>query len=74
MSKENETKEPEASTIVDFSGRFVRNCWPTAYLRYAEKQIMVDGNVRHELRLQQMWQYQDGKLEWKWVDNVEDAG
>lgn len=74
MSEESKEIKASQSTNVDFSGRFVRNCWPTAYLRYAEKQIMVDGSVKHELRLQQMWQYQDGNQEWKWVENVEDAG
>lgn len=46
--------------------------WVTPHLRYAKKQIMIDEQTcKYELRLQQMWQGQDGTQKWEWVEIVD---
>ena len=46
--------------------------WVTPHLRYAKKAIRPDEQtVKYELRLQQMWQGQDGSQKWEWVEVFE---
>lgn len=41
----------------------------TPNLRYAKRVIVIDEQtVKHELRLQQMWQGSDGSQKWEWVE------
>lgn len=72
MSKENENlneAESSALNIADVSGCAY---WVTPHLRYAKKRIMIDEQTcKYELRLQQMWQGQDGSQKWEWVEVVE---
>ena len=43
----------------------------TSKLRYVKKQIYFDQGIKYELRLQQMWQGDDGSEDWQWVEVVE---
>jgi predicted ABC-class ATPase len=74
MSKENEIfklDETSALNIADISGSVGCAYWITPNLRYAKKQIMIDEQTcKYELRLQQMWQGQDGSQKWEWVEVV----
>ena len=46
--------------------------WVTPHLRYAKKYIPIDEqSAKWELRLQQMWQGQDGSQKWEWVEVFE---
>jgi hypothetical protein len=58
--------------LANVSGSVGCAYWVTPHLRYAKKQIMIDEQTcKYELRLQQMWQGQDGTQKWEWVEVVE---
>lgn len=75
MSKENKNlNEAENSTlnIADVSGSVGCAYWVTPHLRYTKKQIIIDEETcTYELRLQQMWQGQDGSQKWEWIEVME---
>jgi len=64
--------EPLNVGITTISGETGTSYWITPHLRYAKKQIRVDEQTsKYELRLQQMWQGQDGTQRWEWIEEVE---
>lgn len=73
MSKENNLEDKDkALHIGDVSGSLGTAYWITPHLRYAKKHIHIDEqNAKWELRLQQMWQGQDGSQKWEWVEVFE---
>ncbi len=72
MDKEqNNQKDDKALHIADVSGSLGTNYWVTPQLRYKMKQVGKGTYIKEELRLQQMWQGQDGSQKWEWVDVVE---
>ncbi len=74
MQEDNLKDETAKDNIVlaDVSGSVGCAYWVTPHLRYAKKQIMIDEQTcKYELRLQQMWQGQDGTQKWEWVELVE---
>ena len=74
MENDNLKNETAKDNIVlaDVSGSVGCAYWVTPHLRYAKKLIPIDEQtVKLELRLQQMWQGQDGSQKWEWVEVVE---
>lgn len=74
MQEDNLKNETAKDNIVlaDVSGSVGCAYWVTPHLRYAKKQIMIDEQTcKYELRLQQMWQREDGTQKWEWVEVVE---
>ncbi len=73
MSKEHNTEDKDkALHIGDVSGSLGTSYWVTPHLRYAKKYIPIDEqSSKLELRLQQMWQGQDGSQKWEWVEVFE---
>ncbi len=74
MENENLKDEQAKDNIVlaGVSGSVGCAYWVTPHLRYAKKRIMIDEQTcKYELRLQQMWQGQDGSQKWEWVEVVE---
>lgn len=73
MKNEEKTpKKPQTKSLrmVDV----ITSCsyWVTPHLRYSKKEIPIDEHTtKYELRLQQMWQGQDGSQKWEWVEYVE---
>jgi len=60
-------------TIIVTEGNSVE-CYPTANLRYVKRKMSIDGvHEWTERRLQQMWQYSDGRTQWKWVDSLSES-
>lgn len=73
MQKDNLKDETAKDNIVlaDVSGSVGCAYWVTPHLRYAKKYILInEQSARWELRLQQMWQGQDGSQKWEWVEVV----
>ena len=73
MSKEqNKQEQKEVLDTDGVIGILGPVYWITPYLRYAKKHIPVDEqSSKCELRLQQMWQGQDGSQKWEWVEVFE---
>jgi len=73
MSKEKKKEDiDKALHIADVSGSLGTSYWVTPHLRYAKKYIPIDEqSSKWELRLQQMWQGQDGSQKWEWVEVFE---
>jgi len=73
MDSENETPNKSESpiSIIGVSGSIGGAEWPPSNLRYVKKLVMLNSKIaRYELRLQQMWQSQDGTQRWKWIEEV----
>lgn len=74
MTEQNLEHEQAKDNIVlaAVSGSVGCAYWVTPHLRYAKKRTMIDEQTcKDELRLQQMWQGQDGTQKWEWVEVVE---
>jgi len=72
MKKEFDNTENEALNKTDVSGSVGCAYWVTPHLRYAKKYIPIDEqSAKWELRLQQMWQCQDGSQKWEWIEVFE---
>ena len=74
MSKENENLNEAENSALNIARKRYVGCayWVTPHLRYAKKYIPIDEqSAKYELRLQQMWQGQDGSQKWEWVEVVE---
>ena len=70
--KQNNQENTEALHIGSVSGSLGTSYWITPHLRYAKKHIPIDEqSAKWELRLQQMWQGQDGSQKWEWVEVFE---
>jgi len=75
MSKENETSDKAQNGndfIADVSSSTGCSYSITPRLRYVKKYIPIDEqSAKWELRLQQMWQGDDGSEDWQWVEIVQ---
>jgi len=73
LENENFNEPQSPQFIVDaVSGSVGCTYCVTPQLRYAKKKIIIDEQAcKYELRLQQMWQGQDGSQKWEWVEVVD---